>query len=172
MNIRLLTEHDVLPFQTLRLRGLQETPDAFAITSNEFQQESLLQLTERVRIDGDPPERFVLGAFDSENNLIGMAGFFREHFSKMRHKATVWGMYVASEVRGQGIGKLLLQDLLRRSATLPGLEQIHLGVVTTNETARRLYTTLGFRVYGLEPHAFKQGEQYLDEELMLFSLLK
>jgi ribosomal protein S18 acetylase RimI-like enzyme len=172
MQIRLLTEHDVIPFQTLRLRGLQETPDAFAITSNEFQQEALPQMAERLRVEGDPPEQFVLGAFESEDTLIGMVGFFRETLSKMRHKATVWGMYVAPEFRGQGIGKRLLEALLRRSATLAGLEQIHLTVVTTNEAARRLYVTSGFRVYGLEPHAFKQGERYLDEELMLFSLLK
>lgn len=172
MNIRLLTENDVIPFQALRLRGLQETPDAFAVTSEEFQQESLAQMAERLRLESDPPERFVLGAFENETTLIGMVGFFRETLSKMRHKAVVWGMYVAPEVRGQGIGKRLLQDLLKRSEALPGLEQVHLTVVTTNEVARRLYATSGFRVYGLEPHAFKQGERYLDEELMLFSLLK
>jgi ribosomal protein S18 acetylase RimI-like enzyme len=172
MNIRLLTEHDLIPFQILRLRGLQETPDAFAITSEEFQQESLPQILERLCVEGDPPERFVLGAFDREDSLIGIAGFFRENLIKMRHKAYIWGMYVAPEVRGQGIGKMLLQDLLRRSATYPGLEQIHLGVVITNEAARRLYITSGFHAYGLEPHALKHGEQYLDEELMFFPLLK
>jgi ribosomal protein S18 acetylase RimI-like enzyme len=172
MHIRLLSEHDVIPFQALRLRGLQETPYAFAVTSDEFQQESHPQMAEQLCVKGDPPERVVLGAFGDEDTLIGMVGFFRESLSKLRHKATVWGMYVAPEKRGQGVGKRLLQDLLRRSATLPGLEQVHLTVVTTNEAAHHLYTTLGFRVYGLEPHAFKQGERYLDEELMLFSLLK
>ena len=79
-------------------------------------------------------------------------------------------MYVAPEMRGQGIGKLLMQDLLQRSTTIPGLEQIHLGVVTTNVVARHLYLASGFRVYGVEPHALKWDEQYLDEELMVFSL--
>jgi ribosomal protein S18 acetylase RimI-like enzyme len=172
MHIRLLTEHDVIAFQTLRLRGLQETPDAFAVTADEFQQETLPRIAEQLRVKGDPAERFVLGTFEDEDTLIGIVGFFRETLSKMRHKATVWGMYVVPERRGQGIGKRLLEDLLERSTTLPGLEQVHLTLVTTNEAARHLYDTLGFRVYGLEPHAFKQGERYLGEELMLYSLLK
>src|SRR5690348_3657628 len=106
MNIRLLTEDDVVAFQTLRLCGLQESPEAFAVTADEFQQEALSQMAERLRPEGDPPERFVLGVFDREDNLVGMAGFFREGLSKMRHKAIVWGMYVAPEARQQGIGKM------------------------------------------------------------------
>ncbi len=94
----------------------------------------------------------------------------RERRRKGQHKASVWGMYVAPKMRGQGIGKLLMQDLLQRSAAISGLEQVHLGVVTTNIAARSLYIALGFRVYGVEPHALKQDERYLDEELMVFSL--
>ena len=155
-------------FQALRLRALQESPDAFATTSDEFRQETLASIAERLRVEGDRPERFVLGAFEEEGALIGIVGFMRETMSKMRHKAIIWGMYIAPEGRGQGIGKQLLQELLKRCATLPWLEQVHLSVVITNETARHLYTSIGFQVYGREPHAFKQGERYLDEELMVF----
>jgi ribosomal protein S18 acetylase RimI-like enzyme len=94
----------------------------------------------------------------------------REGLRKMRHKGIIWGMYVAPEGRNQGVGKLLLQDLLKHSAALAGLEQVYLSVITTNIAARHLYADLGFRVYGTEPHSFKQGERYLDEELMVFSI--
>ncbi len=81
-------------------------------------------------------------------------------------------MYVAPEVRGQGIGKQLMQALLTRCTTISGVEQIHLGVVTTNVAARHLYETLGFRTYGVESHALKDGERYLDEAFMSLFLPK
>jgi hypothetical protein len=49
VSIRLLTEQDVVPFQILRLRALQESPDAFAVTTDEFQHETLTEIAERLR---------------------------------------------------------------------------------------------------------------------------
>ncbi len=170
VSIRTLTEQDSVLFQALRLRGLQEAPDAFGATYDEYKLEPLSTIIEQVRPKDSFPERFVLGAFQQGDQLVGVVGFMRERRRKRRHKASVWGMYVAPEMRGQGIGKLLMQELLQRSTTIPGLEQIHLGVVTTNVVARHLYLASGFRVYGVEPHALKWDEQYLDEELMVFSL--
>ena len=170
INIRALTEQDTVSFRALRLRGLQEAPDSFGATYEEYVLEPLTTIEAHVRPNNSFPERFMLGAFDQENQLVGLVGFVRERRRKGRHKASVWGMYVAPEMRGQGIGKLLMQDLLQRATTIPGLEQIHLGVVTTNVVARSLYLASGFCVYGVEPHALKQDERYLDEELMVFSL--
>lgn len=171
MDIRLLTESDAAAFAALRLHGLQESPDAFGSTAEEFRRSTPEQIKERIFPVGDPPERFVLGAFDVAGVLVGMVGLRREDGRKSRHKAFMWGMYVAPEARGQGIGKLLVQDLLRRAAQVPGLEIINLAVVTTQTAARRLYTSCGFQVYGLEPHALKDGDRYADEELMLVSLV-
>ncbi len=170
VNIRILTEQETVLFQALRLRALQEAPNSFGGSYEEFKRESLSSIAERIRHDTDVPERFVLGAFNQEGQLVGNVGLLRERGRKKHHKALVWGMYVAPEVRGQGIGKLLMQNLLQKSTTISGLEQIHLGVVTTNVAARHLYLALGFRVYGTEPHALKLDGRYLDEELMVFSL--
>jgi RimJ/RimL family protein N-acetyltransferase len=46
----------------------------------------------------------------------------------------------------------------------PGLEQVSLSVSVRQEAARRLYSALGFEVYGYEQHALKVGEIYGDEE--------
>jgi len=53
---------------------------------------------------------------------------------------------------------------------LSGLEQLHLMVVTTNDAARSLYRSMGFEVYGTVLQAFKEDEQYWDEELMVLRL--
>ncbi len=172
VNILLIREHDIAAFQSLRLRGLRETPDAFGATYDEFMHEAPSTILERTLTKESFPERFVLGAFDSDNSLVGVVGCYRESRQKSRHKAWVWGMYVAPEMREQGTGKQLMQALLVRCATISGIEQVHLAVVTTNVAARHLYESLGFRVYGIEPHALKDGERYMDEAFMSFSLLR
>jgi ribosomal protein S18 acetylase RimI-like enzyme len=74
-------------------------------------------------------------------------------------------MYVRTAAQGRGVGRALLRALLAHAQG--ELEQVHLSVVSDNEPARRLYENEGFTAYGLEPHALKQGQRYLDEILMV-----
>ena len=113
-------------------------------------------------------DTFVLGAFTPA--LSGVVGFFRRQGLKSRHKGMVWGMYVAPEARGQGLARGLMQALISRAAGLPDLEQLVIGVVTTNQAARRLYASLGFISYGLESEALKIGDRYLDEDFLSLDL--
>ena len=66
--------------------------------------------------------------------------------------------------RGQGVAKAILTRMLDRARSYPGLEQVSLSVAVTQITARTLYDSLGFRVYGRERQALKVGETYVDEE--------
>jgi ribosomal protein S18 acetylase RimI-like enzyme len=79
-------------------------------------------------------------------------------------------MYVTPELRGRGIGKALLAEAIALARAVPGLDQLLLTVVTVNTAARQLYHSGGFEVYGQEPHALKQGDQFWDEELMILRL--
>nr|WP_283942835.1 GNAT family N-acetyltransferase [Paenibacillus konkukensis] len=78
---------------------------------------------------------------------------------------------VEPQFRGRGLGKTLLIALIERATKeCEGLEQIHLTVVSNNKSAKRLYVSLGFEVYGVEPYALKSDEQYFDEDLMILRL--
>ena len=99
VNIRPLTEQDATSFQYLRLRALQEETDAFGGSYEEFKLRPLSTSVERIRHHTNFPERFVLGAFVQADQLIGNVGLMREQGSKKSHKALIWGMYVAPEVR-------------------------------------------------------------------------
>jgi ribosomal protein S18 acetylase RimI-like enzyme len=105
---------------------------------------------------GASDDNFVLGAFDG-GKLIGMAGFFCRQGEKIRHRGEIWGVYVAKEHRGKGLGRTLLEELIRQLRSNPGLEQVALGVSVGNISAKRLYESLGFETYGRETHALKIG---------------
>ncbi len=96
--------------------------------------------------------------------MVGQAGFVRYEGRKERHKGTIWGVYVTAAARGQGLAKAMMTRILDRVRGYSGLEQVSLGVSVTQEAARRLYSALGFEVYGYEKHALKVGEVYVDEE--------
>jgi ribosomal protein S18 acetylase RimI-like enzyme len=167
MLLRKLTEEDTEALWNLRLRALRDNPEAFGSTYEETLQRGKESFRQRLR---QPHEQtFFLGAFEEES-LVGMVGFYRESGLKGQHKGYIISMYTAPEQRGKGIGKALVAEAIAQARKIQGLEQLLLAVVTTNDAARRLYRSLGFEVYGLEPHALKQDGQYWDEELMILRL--
>ena len=169
LNIRAFTASDARDFRRLRLRALKEHPDAFGSSYEEESALTLEAVAARMRRTAESPDDFTLGAY-REGELVGMVGFFREQREKMRHKATIWGMYVPSEEQGKGIGRALLTEAIERARLIPGLEQVGLAVVTPNRRARGLYASLDFEAYGVEPNALVVDGEHLDEEFMVLRL--
>jgi ribosomal protein S18 acetylase RimI-like enzyme len=167
IDIRILTADDAPAFAQLRLRALQTHPEAFGEGAEEFAARPLAEIEQRI---GDGNESFIFAAFNPE--LCGTVGLVRHKGAKDRHKAFIWGVYVDSPVRGQGIARRLMEAAIERARTLPGLEDLQLTVVTTNAPAIALYEDLGFTTYGIEPHALKIGAQYHDEAMMRLELHK
>ena len=165
MHIRQLTDVDVELYRVLRAHCLRESPRAFTTSYEEFSQRATESLAQQLR----GHENFTLGAFE-DDQLVGMVGFYRENALKLRHKGYIVSMYVLPDYRSRGIARALLMEAIARVKRLPDLKQLLLGVVVTQTTAKRLYESLGFTVYGREPNAVKIGGDYFDEELMLLRL--
>jgi ribosomal protein S18 acetylase RimI-like enzyme len=167
MEIRRLTEHDAQLFWQFRMLALETDPFSFVESPEELRQISVETYAERLRPGG--AENFVLGAF-SENALVGSVGFYQEAPAKRRHKGHIWGVFVMQSARQQGIARALMTRAIATAQTIPGLDQVFLTVSIPQEPARRLYQSLGFRSYGIEPRGIRIGSQSVDEEHMVLDL--
>ena len=165
VEIRRLSAADAAAFQALRLRGLVESPEAFGSTYAEERERPLGVIAER--LGGDPASGFVLGAvLASDGPLVGLTGCYRESSRKRRHVAIIWGMFVAPEARGRGVGGALLDAAIAGAAKWPGVEQVALTVVPEKATARALYASRGFLTFGTEPRALRDETRHYDMEYL------
>jgi ribosomal protein S18 acetylase RimI-like enzyme len=159
--VRRLGPDDAAAFQALRLEGLATDPCAFAASHDEEAGQSLIEVA--VRLERQP----VFGALEGAE-LVGVAGFAIPPLAKKRHKGLLWGVYVREAARGRGVGRAVVARVIEHART--HVVQLHAAVVTSNQPARRLYRSLGFEPYGLEPRGLACASRYFDQELMILML--
>ena len=164
--IRRLGPADAAAYRALRLQGLRDHPDAF--TSSYEEESAKPPAVTAGRIGADSADR-VFGAFRGDT-LCGVVGLGRETRAKARHKAVVFGMYVAPDHAGHGLGRALLAHAIGAARREPGLTQLVLTVTDTNAAAVRLYERAGFRSFGVEPQAIRVGDDYFAKNHMILFL--
>ena len=167
MNIRLLNKTDAGAFQVIRLRSLQDHPEAFSASWEEEQSRSTENIAAQLR--NNPPNTYTFGAFTGDD-LVGIVSLQRFGRSKVRHKAILGGMYVVPHARGSKIGAALLDAALQQARSLDGIQDISLAVTVGNEVARSLYIAAGFVPWGIEPRYINVDGQFFDIEWMLLHL--
>ena len=171
LDIRLLSERDAADYREMRLKSYKEAPLAFSESYEDDKNRSLNEFKSELMIQGNPPERFVLGAFLETEKLIGFVKFRRDLRSKARHKSMIHAMYTDLKYRNHGIGKKLIQDLLKRVRIMVGLEQIHLWVLHSDTSASDFYKKCGFESQGmLVKKDLKIEDIYVDAEYMVMYL--
>ncbi|MEM5018438.1 GNAT family N-acetyltransferase [Metabacillus indicus] len=162
MNIRILNGHDAAAYRGIRLEGLKSSPEAFGSSYEE----ELLYTIDFFKARLDAEHTFTFGAFDGDA-LAGVVTLVPETKAKLKHKASIFAMFVSPAYRGKGIGRKLMKSAIKHAGQLEDTEQLQLSVVSSNQSARHLYSSLGFSVYGYEKRALKANGIYFDEEHMV-----
>jgi ribosomal protein S18 acetylase RimI-like enzyme len=163
--LRNIRRDEAEQYWPLRLEALKNHPEAFGASFEMSVQLPMSEVQERIHNEADD---YILGAYTEEGTLAGTMGFKREHGLKLQHKGYIWGVYVSPPYRGRGLASRLLREVLERGRELEGIEQVNLSVVTTNESARRLYEQSGFETYGIERNALVVQEKGYDEAHMTY----
>lgn len=165
MQIQILGSNQATIYRTIRLEGLQKHPEAFASSYEEEVEFSIGKFESRLNEEAS----YTFGAFDRER-LLGVVTLVIEKKSKLKHRAHIFAMYVNPESRKLGIGKSLMLAAIEKAKTREGIEQVYLTVTSSNETAKKLYQSLGFEKYGEDKRALKVNGTYFDEDLMVLYL--
>src|SRR5215213_4333232 len=145
----------------MRLEALQSEPAAF---SSSYEETLAWSDEDWQRRLGDARRMHLLAR--AQRQPIGIVGGYLGSDDGDESVAQIFGMYVRSEHRGKGIGRLLLTSLIDRLSTLPQIATIRLGVTETQEPARRLYESVGFQVVGKAEDGILVGDRQYDELIM------
>jgi ribosomal protein S18 acetylase RimI-like enzyme len=141
MEIRRVRPDEWQAHRAIRLRALESDPDAFGETLAH----ALTDDDAAWRRRAERPDGVAFVAVENDGRFVGMAngGPAPDH----PEFAAVYGMWVAPEARGQGVGGALL-EAVEGWASEAGYERIGLGVTTTNKPAIRLYASNGYADLG------------------------
>jgi len=157
--IQPITPRNVFVFRAVRLRALEDTPQAFTSTyAKESQLAESEWLARAERMNGARGVGFL--AMDGEDGC-GMVGAFLEPNDPSR--ALLVSMWTAPTHRRQGVGRLLVEEVLRW-AHLRRARTLLLMVTANNQSAIGFYERLGFTRTGrTEP--YPNNPAVLDHEM-------
>lgn len=86
----------------------------------------------------------------------GLCTLYLQPYRKLAHQ-TEFGIIVAPECRGQGVGTELLKNIFHLAKTQFHIELIHLQVYSENP-AIHLYERMGFKEFGRQSHWIKERD--------------
>ena len=139
MDVRRIGAHEWGELRDLRLRALQDAPDAFGSTHAEESARTDARWMEWATALADGPSFGAVAVVD--DRWVGMAvgAPHRDHPGE----AGLFGMWVAPDERRTGIGHDLVEQVVRWARS-EGFPVLRLLVTLTNDGAMHLYERCGF----------------------------
>ena len=162
-----LSASDATPYRALMLHAYEHAAEAFTSTPEERAREPEAWWVRRIA----HPEGLTLafGAFEA-GRLVGSVALEFSAKPKTRHKALVVGMYVLPASRGRGLARALMQAAIQACQARGDIGLVQLALTEGNLPAARLYESLGFTVWGVEPLALRMPEGFRSKVHMGLSL--
>jgi GNAT superfamily N-acetyltransferase len=141
MQVRRVRRGEGAELRALRLRALQDAPFAFSSSFDEEVGEPDAAWADLAAQSESAETAVVMVAVDDQR-WLGMAGGFVEGSA-----AGVWGMWVAPDARGEGLGEQLVESVVDW-ARERGASRVELSVTERARDAAALYERLGFKPTG------------------------
>lgn len=100
-----------------------------------------------------------------DNKFIGVADITMQ--SSVESHIGIFGIIVADGFRGEGIGKLLMENVIAEALKeIPELKIIQLSVFANNPVAIEFYQQMGFREFGNLPEGILHKGKFVDHIYM------
>jgi ribosomal protein S18 acetylase RimI-like enzyme len=124
------------------------------------------KLEEKLQSLEESPGGLSIGAFDQQSNLVGDLFYFTAKRQKTMHVAML-GIAMLESIRGQGLGRQMMEHAIEHARNNPQVEKLELGVFESNRAAIELYKSLGFTQEGVLVNRFKQPDGSYHNELRM-----
>jgi ribosomal protein S18 acetylase RimI-like enzyme len=154
-----LSAHDWNIYKSIRLRSLQEECCAFF---SSYEEEVVYP--DAYWIDTLQHHYFVQSGAD----VVGMAGILYSTKKKTNHTVSIVNVYVDHEFRRIGIGRQLMQHVLKIINQNPVITMVFLETISCQKYAIQLYESLGFVRAGVKHSALSVNNTVFDQ--ILFEL--
>jgi ribosomal protein S18 acetylase RimI-like enzyme len=158
VKVRQLTPEDLPTLKAIRLRALQDSPEAYGSTYEG----TVTRTDDEWRAWFDTATPFL--AEGPAGEPLGLAATYRD--AEEPAVAHLISMWVAPEARGAGIGDALVQQVVT-FAVAHGAAAVRLDVVEGNASAIKLYERNGFTLTGHQIVRERDGATEFEMELRL-----
>jgi GNAT superfamily N-acetyltransferase len=153
---RKLTDSDVDACIAFRHEMLLDSPWAF---SSSPEDDRAMDAADLHRVAADPERAIWLARDDAAPlRILASAGVMRETKIKRRHIAFIWGVYVTPSARARGLARRVVTAAIDTARAWRGVTSVRLTVSENAPVAHRLYESLGFIAWGVEPDALRLGD--------------
>lgn len=116
-------------------------------------------------------ERETMLVAEVDNQVVGWIVFRSQERKRMHHTGS-FAIMLQKNYRNQGIGKLLIHELLSWAEQHPVIEKVSLGTFSTNTRAIELYKKLGFVEEGRKVREFKFSDNEYVDDVLMYKLVK
>jgi len=116
-------------------------------------------------------ERETMLVAEVDNKVVGWIVFRSQERKRMHHTGS-FAIMLQKNYRNQGIGKLLIHELLSWAEQHPVIEKVSLGTFSTNTRAIELYKKLGFVEEGRKIREFKFSDNEYVDDVLMYKLVK